>query len=308
MRFYIQKIIIYFSFLLLILHLSSCSAPMSIIQSGRVTPHKTIRAGVNYNLNISSAPVGQAYKSIKTLATQLINQDSIFFDDQIYNLSKTVVAYSLDPITSGIDFYFRYGIMQQMDLGYKYAGSSHIFDVRYQFLGAGINKKLSHKMLNGSVGLQFSSKSYDLPSTFGLDKIQQILGMEFNRKNFLIPLVFSYDFGENETIGCLAFGLAYNHSFIKYSFKPEKVFKFENNVPLPITKINEKNNFGSIGAFINLKVGYKYIYLLPAIALYFQDFGTYKIIGGNASYKGVTIIPSVGLQFNFFKSRNSNRF
>jgi len=296
-----MKIIYLFSFLGLILLISSCSAPRTILHSGRVTKHKTFRAGADYSFNFSTAPVGTAYSTIKSISKQLINKDTIVLNDQIFNLSKTAVSYVLDPIASGYDIYARYGIFRKTDIGYKYSSGCHVFDVRYQFTGnSNYTEAIENKSLCGSVGLQYSIQKFELPSLFGLVDVQKILGLEVNRKDFLVPLAFSTDFGNTEKIGSFAFGAIYNLSLIHYSFNPENIYQYDqSNVLTSIPIIDEKKVSHSVGLFVNCKVGYKFIYFIPSLAMYYQNYGTYKLIGGTSKIKGFTIIPSLGLQFNF---------
>ena len=88
--------------------------------------------------------------------------------------------------------------------------------------------------------------------------------------------------------------------FITYGFNPSKQLvravgdKFEK-----IPAFTRTENYSSFGAFINAKIGYKYAYFLPALSIYHQNYGTYNLFGlQQESYKGLTIIPSLGLQLN----------
>ena len=296
-----NKILFFTALSGVILLISSCSAPRSILHTGRVTQHKTFRAGADYSFNFSTAPVGAAYKSVKTITKNLINKDSIILDEQILNLSKTAVSYVLDPIASGYDINLRYGVLPKTDIGYKYSSGCHVFDLRYQFMGnSNYTEAIDKKSLCGSIGLQYSTQNFELPSLFGLVDLQKILGLNVERKDFLIPLAFSTDFGNTEKIGSFAFGAAYNLSFIHYSFNPEKIYQYDNsNILIHLPIIDEKKVYHSAGLFVNCKVGYKFIYFIPSLSMYYQNYGTYKLLGGTAQIKGLTIIPSLGLQFNF---------
>ncbi len=59
----------------------------------------------------------------------------------------------------------------------------------------------------------------------------------------------------------------------------------------------QTHGYSSYGAFANLKLGYKYVYVVPAFSLYYQNYGTFTLLdGSSASLSGWTFIPSIGLQ------------
>ena len=283
--------------------LSSCAAPRAITNSGKVTPHKQLHFGSNFSGNISSYTATSLFDGAISTATNLMGEDTVKLDESVYTIEKVGLSYALDPIGSGYDFYVRYGIIKRMDIGYKFASGVHVLDAMYQFMGStGTIDNPGKKGMNGSIGIQYSSQSYDLP--FGFSKIQSLVGLEFKRKDLLIPLIFSVPFGEEEKYGCLSFGAAYNHSFINYGFNPDNIYiKAINSTDLvEIKPIQEKQNYSSFGLFFNLKAGYKYVYLLTSFSMYYQDYGTYHLLNGEfLSMSSFTFIPTLGLQFNIFK-------
>ncbi len=77
---------------------------------------------------------------------------------------------------------------------------------------------------------------------------------------------------------------------------------------MKIDGIKEKNNFGAYGLFVNGKIGYKFLYLLPAITMYYQNYGTYQFLEGRQfSFSGMTFIPSIGVQAIFGAGQNKGR-
>lgn len=280
-----------------------CTSPRNIVASGKVTPKGSFKAGFNSSFNVATAPLAEI-DDITRGAVKAIDQhsDSIFYNETIAALTRGLLAYSLDPVTPTSDFYLRYGLARKVDIGYKYASGAHVFDVMYQFLGSTgtPNDPEEHKGLYGSIGIQYSGQRSDLPSKVGLDKLSAIFSYNLNRKDILVPLVFSYSFGPEETYGNVSFGLVYGHSFITYGFAPSKAFvravgdRFE-----AIPSFKHQQNYSSFGTFINAKLGYKYAYFVPALSMYYQNYGTYDLFGlQQESYKGVTIIPSLGLQLH----------
>lgn len=281
--------------------ISSCSPPKAITLSGKVTPKGQVKMGLDYSVNASNHFAKSLYNNIGSIANSKLSQDTIILDEQLVNLNKTVLAYAIEPIGAGSNYYIRYGVVKHLDVGYKYASGTHTFDGMWQFTGSTgtINEPGETKMC-GSIGLQFSSKKYELPSWSGLDKVQNLLGFEMKRKDFLVPLIFSKSFGKEETFGNISFGLVYIRSFFDYGFKTNNIYDtISSTAPTAIQALNGKRNFGSTGVFLNFKLGYKYIYFLPAFAMYYQNYGSYKLIDGNTvSFKGMTFVPSLGLQIN----------
>lgn len=298
------------------LFFSSCSAPRTVLNSGKVTPHKTLRAGFDYSISIATQPIKSILGNTKDLAETLSSKDSIVFDEVIPALNTAILAYALDPINTGYNFYGRYGLFKKVDIGYKYSGP-HVFDARYQFMGSsGTFDEPGEKGAYGSIGIQYSSQKYELPDVKGLDKLQDILGLDFKRKDILIPLIFSNSFGTEEKYGAVSYGLAYAHTFVRYSMNPKNIYWVAGAAGANIDKelipsVSVRTNYPSFGTFLNIKLGYKYVYGLASFAMYYQKYGTYPLLGGeSAKFKGFSFIPSAGIFFDLpfkkiFKKKTS---
>jgi hypothetical protein len=289
--------------LTLLFLIGGCTSPRNIIASGKVTPKGTFKAGFNTSFNIATAPIADVDDVTKAAVNAIDkNKDTIFYDENVAALARGMMAYSLDPLTPTSDFYLRYGLLKKVDIGYKYASGAHVLDVMYQFLGTTgtPDNPDGAKGMHGSIGLQYSGQNANLPSKVGLDRLSSIFRYQLSRKDILIPLVFSLPFGPEETYGNATFGIVYGHSFIEYGFNPSKhLVRYVGSSFEKIPSFTHKENYSSIGAVINAKFGYKYVYFLPALSVYHQNYGTYNLFGTQQeSYRGVTIIPSLGLQLN----------
>ncbi|WP_224996527.1 hypothetical protein [Cesiribacter sp. SM1] len=282
--------------------MASCTAPRSIINSGKVTAPGQFKVGFNYGGNIATEPLSELDDIARTTVDAVTNRDSVFFDEQIDVFARALTAYAIDPVGPAFDVYVRYGIAPRFDAGYKYASGAHVIDGMYQFMGStGTPQDPGPRGLYGSVGLQYSGQNLNIGDQFYLDRINNLLRFNARRRDLVVPLIFSTSFGPEEEIGSIAFGVVYNHTFINYGFEPGEVFRrVGGNRVERIESLSESNNFSSFGAFINGRFGYKFIYVLPALTLYYQNYGTYKLLEGREySFKGVTIIPSIGLQARF---------
>ncbi|RAK65752.1 hypothetical protein [Hymenobacter edaphi] len=295
----------------LLLAVGACSAPRSIISSGKVTPKGQFKAGGNLGFNIGTASIGKITGAAKDVVQQAINRDTIRYEQGLDRVQAAALAYVLDPTVATSDLYVRYGLLNRVDVGYKYSFGAHSFDAMYQFMGPlGTPEKPQGQSgdMYGSVGLQFSTQKAKLPSIPFLEDTEKLLGFTARRVDLLVPLVFSTSFGPEEQIGNVSYGLVYSRTFLKYGFQPGKIFNYipgSNRVTDRIPNLLERRSYGAIGGFVNLKVGYRYAYFLPALAIYYQNFGTYKILNNKETkLKGVTILPTLGLQFRIPAGKN----
>ncbi|KAB2915955.1 MAG: hypothetical protein F9K23_09490 [Bacteroidetes bacterium] len=279
--------------------LAACAAPRTINQSGKVTPKGNVVAGMSYTANIPTRTIGLMADVLEQNVKDLANKDSITLDENFYRINKAATAFAVDPFGSGYDFYLRAGIANRFELGYKRAGKANAFTGQYQFLGptGQIGEKQEDRVY-GSIALQYSWQNYELPSFFS--ELQSRLGYKFKRSDILLPVIFSVSFGNEEEYGSLSFGAAMAYSRIVYTTLPDKIFD-DNNKPVFGTRNTE--SFLSFGGFANAKIGYKYVYVVPAMSIFYQNYGTYKLLNDEAfSFKGFTIVPSLSLQLRLSKA------
>lgn len=303
-----KKNLIFLAVIASIISTPSCTPPKSITQSGKVTPKGQVKMGMDYSINVPTHFVRSLYGNVESWAKPLANEDTIILNDQLLRLNETALAYAIEPLGFGYNYYARFGIYTGFDAGYKYASGTHTFDAMWQFMGStGTINDPGEKKMCGSIGLQFSSKKYNLPGWNGLNNAQNILGFEMKRKDFMIPLVFSVPFGPEETAGNFSFGLVYIHSFLNYGFKNNKIYdtlSSSNSAPVALQALNGKKSHGATGIFFNFKLGYKYVYFVPAFALYYQNYGNYTLLNGSTvNFKGFTYVPSIGIQINPSQAR-----
>ena len=213
------------------------------------------------------------------------------------------MAYCLDPISYNTETYFRYGLGHRFDIGYRNTGGANAFDVMYQFMGSNKNCNESDKGgFYGSIGTQYSWQNYRFVNFSKFDIVQKLFGWDMTRKDITIPLVFSKSIGPEERDGCFSFGVVYSHSFINYKISPKNIYaeKIIDQVPAELLlPVSGKSGFDAYGIFINVKVGKKYVFFNFSLAAYYQNYGRYQMLGGSVvSLKGISIVPSYGVQFN----------
>jgi len=282
-----------------LLFASSCTAPRAIVATGKVTPQGEFRVGYNQGFNLASAPLAKASSAVKEAASQAASQDKVDYTDATTQLQAAALGYILDPVQPTADLNIRYGIVPRLDAGFKYAFGSYVFDTQYQLLGpTGTPENPDRGAASGttyaSIGLQFATQRAKLPSLPFLSDINSVLNFRATRNDLLIPLTFSQSFGPEEEIGAISYGLVYAHSWVSYGFAPTKIYNGSVKVPeLPL----QSRNFSSFGGFVNLKLGYRYFYIIPAVSVFYQNYGDYALLNGaSTSLSGVTVVPSLGFQ------------
>ena len=278
---------------------ASCSAPRAIVATGKVTPQGEFRVGYNQGFNLATAPLAKAGSALKNAAGTAARQDTVGYGGSITNLQAAALAYVLDPVQPTADLSIRYGIVPRLDAGFKYAFGSYVLDAQYQLLGpTGSPETPARGAASGttyaSVGLQFATQRAQLPSLPFLSDINDVLNLRATRHDLLVPLIFSQSFGPEEEIGALSYGLVYAHSWVSYGFAPNNIYLNRQKIPALPT---QRRNFSSFGGFLNLKLGYRYFYVIPALSIFYQNYGDYALLNGaSTSLSGVTFVPSLGFQ------------
>ena len=293
---------------------AACTAPRSIVSTGKVTPRGEFRVGGNLSFNAPTETIGKVGSSLKAAAKELAAKaarDTVNYNQTVEKIQVAAIAYALDPVRPSSDLYVRYGVIERFDVGYKYAFGSHVFDAMYQFLGPiGTVENPGTREAGatyGSIGLQFATQRTQLPSIPFLEDANTLLGFDASRRDLIVPLVFSKSLGVEEEIGAISYGVVYAHSFLRYGLSPAHLFNgpgssfVKGKVP---TLATERRSFSSFGAFFNAKLGYRYAYVIPALSVYYQNYGEYRLLNNQtATLSGFTFIPSLGLQFRIPSTR-----
>jgi hypothetical protein len=224
------------------------------------------------------------------------------YSDAVSQVQTAALAYLVDPVQPASDLSIRYGIVPRLDAGYKYAFGSHVFDAAYQLLGPTSSVENPERGATGgttyaSIGLQYAIQRAGLPKVPFLTDLNNLLGLSATRQDLIIPLTISQSLGAEESIGAISYGAVYAHSWVSYGFRPNNLYNRAGTAVLPDLP-SQRNSFSSYGLFLNAKIGYKYVYFVPALSFYYQNYGTFTLVdGSSASFSGATFIPSLGVQF-----------
>lgn len=271
-----------------------CLAPRANIQSGRVTPKGDFRVGYDLTVNVPFNTVKIASSQLLSEYDSIVNQeDEPYERDRLNEYSRLVLAQALDPFGTSNQFYVRYGLIERLDLGLAYGSAGFIFDSAYQLLQS------ADSALDMSIGLQYSAQDFELPSVAG--DAQKLLGFEFSRDDFLLRLTGSLPFGPDEQYGAFGFGAALNYTRLQYGFSPTNLEYINEGQVAVLSQVpTDAESFLAYGGFINIKVGYEYIYLVGSLNLYQQAYGTYSLPEGKTTtFEGWTLVPSFGVQGTF---------
>lgn len=249
---------------------ASCTAPRAIVSTGKVTPRGEFRVGGNLAFNIPTETISKTGSALLSAAKETANKDTVRYNQTIEKLQVAALAYVLDPIRPTSDLYLRYGVIDRLDVGYKYGFGSHVFDAMYQFMGptGSVENPGTRQpgVTYGSIGLQYATQRAELPSIPFLDDASEFLGFRASRHDLLVPLVFSQSLGTEEEIGAISYGVVYAHSFFKYGFEPRNLYNGPGSSKIPTLPV-ARRNFNSFGAFFNAKLGYRYAYVIPALSV-----------------------------------------
>ncbi|MBC7449206.1 MAG: hypothetical protein H7330_14230 [Hymenobacteraceae bacterium] len=302
-----------FRFLLPVLALAgaaACTAPRTVLTSGKTTPVGEFRGGTNTIFNIPTNTTGRLADVLADGVREVSNKDSISYIENetvLRNLQKAALSWALDPLSSTQDIYLRYGVAERVDIGARLAAGAVVADAQYQLWGSTGSWRQADgaKGGHGSIGLMFATQSADLPGRKALDLGSKLLDFKARRTDILVPFTVSAPLGPEEEYGHVAAGVVVGRSFLRYRFKPTDRFFDAAGQRLNIPEVDERKSFMTYGLFVNGKFGYRYVFIQPALAVYFQNYGTYDLIqfdktkpAPQATLKGATFVPSLGLQIS----------
>ncbi len=291
---------------------TACTAPRAILTSGKTTPVGEFRGGTNTVFNIPTNTTGRVGDILADGVRKLadggrINLDSSETRSVLQNLQKAAISYALDPLGTTQDVYLRYGVARRVDVGARLAAGAFVADAQYQLWGsagawhAPDQATTSH----GSIGLMFATQSADLPGRKALDLGAKLLDFSARRTDILVPFTLSVPLGAEEEFGHLAAGVVVGRSFLRYKFKPTDRFVDAAGARISIPEIDERKSFTTYGFFLSGKFGYRYVFVQPALAVYYQNYGTYDLLqfdksrpAPTAELKGATFVPSLGVQIS----------
>lgn len=271
---------------------SGCAAPRSVLWDGTTMPRGHVQGQLGMVGSIPTATIGALGTSELDAAKSLLGGDidSLTSKGAYDNAVRTVVAAGLDMPGATPVAAVHLGIGWETEIGYRREGSVNAWSLRSQFLHA------KQSGWNGGVGIQYSSQSYDLPSVLG--KVQSALGYTFERKDILVPVVFSKPFGPDGIYGSGTVGLVGGWTSVQYGFDPKGMYREWGGKVEALERLpNQESSFLSYGATSMLRAGYKHAWLLLGLTMYYQNYGPYNVPGTDpVELSGLSFLPVAGLE------------
>jgi hypothetical protein len=216
-------------------------------------------------------------------------------------LVGALLMHSLDPLGMTYEFGVDYGLLDRWQAGYAYSSGTHAIHLQTQWLGPSSGDSgASTDAWRGSVAVQASQSSYEMPSVLGLDKLQKILKYEFKRRDVLIPLAFGKPLGADGRYGSFATGLGFGMAWVEYGTEYLKVIqKLDAGSADAFQDLHESFSFPYYGGFFNARLGYGHAFLVSGLSVYWQDYGDFELFGSQTHFQGWTFLPSLGLQLTW---------
>ncbi|MBK8803149.1 MAG: hypothetical protein IPN71_14050 [Fibrobacteres bacterium] len=271
---------------------TGCAAPRSVIWDGTTMPRGHVQGQLGMIGSIPTATLSALTTSQMDAAKSLLSGevDSLTNQGAYDNAAKTLVAAGLDMPSATPVATVHLGVGWETEIGYRREGSVNAWSVRRQILHE------QQSGWNGGIGIQYSSQSYELPSALG--KIQSTLGYSFDRKDILVPLVFSKPFGTKGNLGSGTIGLVGGWTKINYGFDPKGLYRTWGGSVEALERLpNQESSFMSFGATGMLRGGYKHVWVLVGLTTYWQDYGSYVVPGSDpVELSGFSILPALGLE------------
>jgi hypothetical protein len=195
--------------------------------------------------------------------------------------TRAGVAAAVDRPGALLDLNAHVGLGWDVDVGYHYIEGSHGVGLRWQFLDDD---------WRGGIEALYVHGSWD---PVGAER----LGFRFQREDFVVPASFSIPFGESAKYGSFAMGPAVAFTWLRYGFDP--TFEVEDGAASRLAHAvpTTRAFFWSQGGFVNLRLGYRKVFLLAGLSLWHTDYGSFDVPEQDPVHlEGVTAVPSLGLE------------
>jgi len=283
----------------------SCAPSRAVLESPQVTPQGKLAGRAEFGLPIPTSVLGSLsnnYDAVKNSAVKSVSGDSLYISDSSYvkNASEYIIAMATDPLMPTMEMGLSYGIFNRFEIDYHWLVTGHALGARFQILNGD---------LKAALGAFYSWQDYELPSIIG--DIQSNLGFTFKRSDITIPLMFGSKSGNPEGFRTeWGLGLQYQLSKISYGFDGSAANYVEtwtsvsgdSTVQKTMAAVPVRSTYGqSFGGQANFRVGYKFVNFVMGLGVYYQNYGTFKLIDNRSiSPSGVTYLPKIALEFRNF--------
>jgi hypothetical protein len=242
--------------------------------------------------SVPFATIGAVGRSAEDAVHAVASEGDSLNDSATYRRSvRSLVAASLDMPGANFMTSIHMGLGGGVEAGYRREGGANAIDLRWQYMG------VQDHGWNGGTAIQYSWASFDLPSYLG--DIQSLLGYRFERKDVIVPFVFSRPFGENGKYGSFGGSLLCGWTQVTYGFDPDGLYKRSGVQWEPLEKApDQTTTYWSFGASALVRGGYRWVWAMAGVTATYQNYGTYQVPGTDPiSLSGLTLQPAIGIEF-----------
>ena len=261
------------------------------MDTARTTPRGHVQANVAQGVFL---PVGAALTLItagKDAGVSATKRKPT--DAEMGAIADAAIPLALTPPGALFEIALRSGIVEDLDVGLRYATTSVKLDVKYRFFHSGDDAEASK---HASIGFGASKYLFKNPI---FDLLERVKIDDFSRFDLDFPVRYSWEFKE-----AFAFYAGAKYQLTRFTFS-EKLFQLQedasaNGAPSFVGEV--KSTMHYFGGSVGIMAGYKYAFVaLELNGGYFQSSPSYFSFqtGKIEEHKvgGVTLYPAIGLVF-----------
>lgn len=265
--------------------LLSCSAHRSISHGAETLQALKFSGQLGVEADLPTETSAKFFDAAYKHAQSAYRDTMVTVDSaSLYKDLSTLTQFALDPLGINSSVQLRMGLGKGFEIGYQYAGGN-VFELHYQFLkGDG---------MHASVGVQYSSGAYELPSVLG--DLQKISGFDLKRKDYVLPM----SFGKSNKWSSWWIGPSLAYSKIEYGFNPGGLLvmsspEVQKKIP---NLVGVEHSYMSYGLHFGGRIGWKHLFLLGSLSSYYQNYGDYELPGmAKTNLSGLSFYPYVGVE------------
>lgn len=272
----------------LLLSATGCSTSLSHATGAHTLEQGEVRGGVTGQIDINTNLVSTTLENARNIDDRLEegNNDPLT-EEEFRDVLDAAVAWALFRPGFTPEANLRVGIVENLDAGIRYNGTTAKADVKYQIAEwDGAQQAFS---VDVGVGRQFSPA----PSL-----VEDVTLTEWSRTDLDVIALYGYEF---EPYGRVWIGPRFMQSWI--GVEPKLSDELRERIPQEFENLDphqffRDENITYVGGTTGVMAGYEHVYAMVELTVMYSRF-TPRIIDQERDLSGVTIAPNVGLVFEF---------
>ncbi len=270
----------------LIALLTGCASSMSTLQTARTTPKGELDAQLGMGANISSSLIG----SIATLGESSAdrarrqieeNDTENISDEDTKNLIGAAVSFGLFGPSPVTEIGFRYGILDNWDVGAKYTSAGPRLETKIQLMSQTKNG------FDLSVGISGQRQKYEPPVPSFLEDVLQL--EDIVRIDVGLQVLAGKHFGD--------YAFVYGGpKFVYTNLELNLVQQINEASPDSVTV---DDGFLMGGAVVGGGLGWKYVFFMLELNALYYSYDA-EILGTSVTISGIDFYPTLGMHVQFY--------